>query len=528
MAKVPVRTYQVGVPGGQVAPLTNVVEAGIVGKQIADSTSQISNTVAETLITHETIQQHLARLEQEQKLQYLQANATLDVQQAAEDALASQDPAAVEQAYKSSLDGLRQKWQADAGGDPGLARQLDGRMALVARAKALDVQSAATKLRAQTAAGRLGNTLDALTRAGGMTRSEAERDNIVGQADAAIAAAVRGGVIRADQADAQKQQFLATLDETTARRLILVNPTSAAAEIASGRFRNIDPIKREALIAHAVNESEAAQRAAQVDADRALTLAKRQQQATSDAAENKIIGDVFGQNPQVTAQQVSANPDLTPDAKLRMISVINRADKPDPLAKTSQQTTMHMLNDMRRPEGDPQRVTDMGPVYDAYIAGNLSRADFSFLRDELTQRQSSPDGQRFSERVDDLLRVAKAQIDPASPMFGSLDQTGMSAQNMYAFEYNLREKIDRYRKEGKDPGVLLDPTSPDYAARPEMVAPFRMTMDQRIRNITEQMRQQSATPPPIPAFSGPDDPGYKALPSGAKFQSPDGRIRTKP
>ncbi|MBK8200609.1 MAG: hypothetical protein IPK75_19920 [Acidobacteria bacterium] len=269
MPRVPVADYQVGVAGGQaVAPLVNVASAGITGRQIAQSTSQIADTVAETAIRHETIKQHLQRLDRDQTLGYLEANATLDVQKAARDAIAGADPTQADKTFRASVVGLRKKWRQEAG-DDSIAQQLDSNMAIVARKVSLDVQSDVTRQLVQTASGRLGNTLDVLSRGVGMARSDAEREDITRQADTQIENAVAAGVIRADQAEAQRMKFRAGADELTARRLIQTNPAAAVTALAGDRFANLDPDKRQTLAEYAERSVEAERRQREADVAKA-------------------------------------------------------------------------------------------------------------------------------------------------------------------------------------------------------------------------------------------------------------------
>jgi|SRR5579864_422936 len=249
------------------------------------------------------------------------------------------------------------------------------------------------------------------------------------------------------------------------------------------------------------------------DRQRSYELQQRQQKLASEAEEDKIIADAESPNPTITARDISQNKGLTPEAKLRMISYLDRVDKPDPLAKVSQETTVRLLDDIRRPVGDPQRISDMNPIYDAFSKGQLSKADFGFLRDQITNVRS-PDGEKLAEVQKDFLAGLKSSITKSNPLLGQLDPSG--DPQFYRFQWDINQKINQYKKdekkEGKNPFDLFNPSKPDYLGSPEVIKQYQVPLQQSTRNIANRLgggnvpAPATAAPAPTPAIA-PRQPG---------------------
>lgn len=87
-----------------------------------------------------------------------------------------------------------------------------------------------------------------------------------------------------------------------------------------------------------------------------------QAQRASDAAEGNVIKDLLGPEPSVTATGIVNDTTLTPAAKARMVAFAARSLKDDPPAAVSQATTVDLLDRIRRPDGDPEKIADPGPI----------------------------------------------------------------------------------------------------------------------------------------------------------------------
>jgi hypothetical protein len=82
--------------------------------------------------------------------------------------------------------------------------------------------------------------------------------------------------------------------------------------------------------------------------------------------------------------------------------------------------------------------------------------------------------------------------EPGMPGFrrDPLGGTGEAARirQLYNLERDLDYQIDHYRKSGKNPLDLFDPSKPDYAGKPEAIQPYRLAalrqaLEERARQI---------------------------------------------
>lgn len=292
------------------------------------------------------------------------------------------------------------------------------------------------------------------------------------------------------------------------------------------------PDQRADLMHMAEARAQALARAAEVDGGRQQRLQEKALKDASDQAENKVISDVTGSgdNPHITAQQI-ADPkgpynQLLPDAKLRMIGFMDRQQKPDPAGTVSHQIAMGLISDIRA-----GRVTDTGPIFDAYTRkdadGNpagLTNNDFNFVQGQFKELQTDS-GQRLDQTVNKFLQAVKPSIDKSNPLSGQLDMSG--GGNFFRLQQDLASKIADYRKAGKDPFDLLNPSKPDYVGSPDALSGYQTSTTEALTAYSDRMRKQSAaaaakTPPakgaavtkPAPPFSDPS--GEFGPPTGAR------------
>ena len=221
--------------------------------------------------------------------------------------------------------------------------------------------------------------------------------------------------------------------------------------------------------------------ALEADQMRQQRLADEQGKAQMRGREDQIIADAFSDKPQITAQQVANDPAFAadPERRLQMINVVRAAGHAGPLPGPSHAAAMGLLTRVRLPDGDPNKITGSGPLYDALIAGDISKGDFDFVRNEQAQMQT-PGGEIFAKRKADFVRDIEPQID-RSPFIGMPDLKGR--ERLYEFNYALDQKIDEYRAAGKNPGDLLDPSKPDYAGKPDALKPYRRSLADALADL---------------------------------------------
>lgn len=276
-------------------------------------------------------------------------------------------------------------------------------------------------------------------------------------------------------------------------------PQQQPGQKPSGIGDLLRPDQRAALISAGEAKLRALQSAAYTDQERAHKLQQQQLKDKSDAAENEVIKDAFSASPQMSANDVANNKALLPDAKLRLIGVINRANKGEPEAEISRNTLTGLLADMRRPDGDPQKITTNDPIYSAFIAGRLTRADFTFAQKEF-QGLRSTDGDNLEKRKAEFMKGVQALIDTSNPLMGKIDATGK--QNVYTLEWDIDHKIADYRKAGKNPYDLFDPSKPDYMGSPKALAPYQKTMQQSSQDLINKLNPPANAGSRLPSVTG--------------------------
>lgn len=236
-------------------------------------------------------------------------------------------------------------------------------------------------------------------------------------------------------------------------------------------------------------QSKAVKRAERVDETYARTLDDRKQRIASDAREGEYLQRLFSGDPTVaatvTAKDIASDLTLSREARQRMIGVVERETKPEAASKISNSTATDLISRIRLPAGDPERITDLNPIYDAYEKGKLNKSDLKFVRDEFANLRT-PEGEALGHRQSDFINSVKPMIDKSNPLMGRVDQSGH--QQLYRFTVDLQRKIAEYKKAGKDPYSLMDPQSPDYMGAPAALAGYQKPIQESLRDAAAAIR----------------------------------------
>lgn len=280
-------------------------------------------------------------------------------------------------------------------------------------------------------------------------------------------------------------------------------------------YRRIDGMGlSEAAALRAKEQARVGYNALEADAQRRERDQARAAQAVVRQAEDEIIADAYSDQPKITAQQVANDPRFAsdPERRLKMIEVVRKAGQAGPAAGVSHMEALGLLDRIRRPAGDPDKITDVRPIYDALIANRITKADFDFVKREFDQIRT-PAGEVFGKRKTALIQRISPLISKSNLLMGNHDPEG-DAQ-LYNFEWMLDQKIDEYRKAGKNPGDLIDPTKPDFVGRPEFLMQFQTTFQEAMRAKARQLKEVPAYPllrGSAPPASAPAPPAASGAP----------------
>ena len=132
--------------------------------------------------------------------------------------------------------------------------------------------------------------------------------------------------------------------------------------------------------------------------------------------------------------------------------------------RTNPAVEMSLFKRIHLPDGDPRKIVDTTPIYNAYTDGQLSDSSRNDLRRELVESRS-PDGSKFNQEKADFLRAIEPQITKPGP-FGMLSDP-TTPEKFLEFKRDLDTQIAQYRKDGKDPRTLFMPKDPQYFWAPE-------------------------------------------------------------
>jgi hypothetical protein len=211
-----------------------------------------------------------------------------------------------------------------------------------------------------------------------------------------------------------------------------------------------------------------------VDQERARRAAARE----SEDEATKIVEAITAERPTITRERITENKLLSLDVQKRMIDVMQRGFRPDPPPHASRGKLLELLPRVSVPDDDPSKITDPAKIDDAYINGDLSKEDFRTLRREFREVNSA-EGKRLAPGKADLINMVTEQIAASKPRTADMDMAiGLQLQRLVQ---DIQDKVDDYRKAGKNPRDLFDRSKPDYLGKPEIIASYQPTPHDRIR-----------------------------------------------
>jgi len=307
----------------------------------------------------------------------------------------------------------------------------------------------------------------------------------------AIDDAVTRGFLTPEQALEEKRRGALALCAGQYARMSRIDPERAIRELESPEsghplLAQLPQQLKDSLIQQARQQQENNFK----DAEHAALRYQQEVRHASDQAESEIVTDLTSEKPTLTRADISNNQKLTQTAKTYMLALEDRTANPDPDAAISNVAAQRLLERVRLPDGDPNKIAKLAPIYDAYINGNLSKDDFNFVRKEFFAKQA-PEGDLLLAHKQAFLKGVAHAIDRSDPLIGEIDQLGRS--KMYLLERDIDRKIDQYRRNGKDPFDLFDRSKPDYVGKPELLERYRTTLRETLEENAHQLRAAAAS-----------------------------------
>jgi soluble lytic murein transglycosylase-like protein len=257
---------------------------------------------------------------------------------------------------------------------------------------------------------------------------------------------------------------------------------------------------------------------------------RKQQEAVSGQYINRIIDPANNGGPP-SDQEIAANPVLTAqqkqhfaDYKIRRQHELTSASE----NKANPVEVRRLMMQIHAVDGDPTKTYSFDPVMQSYSMGNLSTPEMKMLRTEVEQMRDG-NGNSFGKQAQQAREVVwttftrsiEGQINPAK-----------AASAAYSFTRDLDQKITALRKEGKDPTVLLDPSSREYMLKPERLNGYGMTVNygaatQANAQTSQTLADQAAKAAQAEKTALPTHNDYDKIKKGDSYTDPKGNVRVK-
>jgi hypothetical protein len=175
-------------------------------------------------------------------------------------------------------------------------------------------------------------------------------------------------------------------------------------------------------------------------------------------------------------------------AENQFAGMARRLSKPEPLGPDSAQATIGLMQRMQ--SQGPDRLTDDKPINEAYFAGNLTKADYNFLRKEFADMKTVA-GEALNHERGEFFKRYEGFIDPQAQQ-GFRTPDGQA--RMYQAQVAARRLEEMARAAGKSPHEVYDPDSPYYFGRPANLLKFgpRTLQQQQLDKAAKQAPAASA------------------------------------
>jgi hypothetical protein len=301
----------------------------------------------------------------------------------------------------------------------------------------------------------------------------------------------------ADVREQLKRDTKADLGLSAFQGLAAQNPREALRQLSAGEWD--DRLDADKMIS-ANNLAERLIRAQELDLARAVAAEERAFRAQSKAAQDEYFAKLAAGTADPIAKAIQLDPRLTPEDKRSMLSVAERAARPDPASEISHVTASDLFN--RIHSDGPDKITDENVLNQEFADGNLNRTDLDWLRKEVTSART-PEGDMLGKRMTDFFSAVEPQINQKGIMGVPTDPRG--GEQMYRFEDMVRRKVQEKKKKGEDPFSLFDPASPDYLGKPDTIDSYTLSREETIQHIVGGAAAPDATLAAPVEYNSADD-----------------------
>lgn len=272
-----------------------------------------------------------------------------------------------------------------------------------------------------------------------------------------------------------------------------------------------------------VTEAEHYQRAydSQLERDRIeqQRVKKEQQDGVMSSFLSRIVNPTLENGGKLSEPEIISNPTLTWEQKQHMVDYAMRRTREmqsQSESKTNPAKVRELMLEIHAADDDPRKTYNTQPVMDAYKAGEISTNEMVFLRKEVEQLRDGNTG-GFQKDVQNARNVVYTSLTRS--ILGQV-QPEVAADAAYRFSMDMERQIAEYRKQNKDPRVLLDPSSREYLLKPERIQSFMPNSKVAQGDAAAKVVAQQASQ--LPTYKD-----YDKIPKGSSYTDPQGNVRVK-
>lgn len=271
----------------------------------------------------------------------------------------------------------------------------------------------------------------------------------------------------------------------------IFRPTGTPADMipTPERLKLIDQANQEIRI----NDQQSA-----LNASLAAAQHKQQQDSLVSSLQTQMLEhDADPTKPPVDLVAASKNPLLqdAPDAIPHLLAFQAALAKPDGEKGASGRNTSALFGKIAPSDGSAP-LTQKN-IDDAFISQDpnvhINKDDRDWLTKQLADA-NDPTGKAISGQANDVFKVVERQIDPSfTGAEGTSTHSSFAGTRMLQYRQAVMNKVAQFKKDGKDPAVLFDPTpgNKDYVGSPGFVAPYTRSLSDL---MTEEMTGQESQP----------------------------------
>lgn len=278
---------------------------------------------------------------------------------------------------------------------------------------------------------------------------------------------------------------------STVQGIIRLSPELGLKQLSAGKWDPyLDADKKNAL----EKSAEVGIRAKAIEAERLDRALEREHKDYVRTVQEGIVQKLGTNKLTVSDILESDLPAVGDGSKEHFLNLLHtrskeRAEQP---IRTVPSVMFGLFDRIHAPAGDPRKITDENEINGAFLNKQLSFEDMSRLRKEVADART-PEGEKFGSTKKAFVDAIKPQILKANPFTGILNDPS-SGEDMYRFEAYVNRQVEAYKKDGKNPYDLLDPSKPDYLGKPEVVKMFAKPFTAAVNAATARLNPDGAAP----------------------------------